>query len=79
VGDISDPQRVNALLWGPIKTTIGETVGEFVDVVRNDNKDKPFGLKKRAGIAKCSLARNGKLKTFFDFSPGISLFTVYTI
>jgi len=34
---ISDEQSTDAILWGPIKTTIGETVGEFVGVVRNQN------------------------------------------
>ncbi len=34
---ISDPQRLDAILWGPIKTTIGRTIGEFVGVVRNQD------------------------------------------
>lgn len=34
---ISDIQRVDAVLWGPIKTTITETIGEFVGVVRNQD------------------------------------------
>jgi len=34
---ISDEERTEALLWGPIRTTIGETVGEFVGVVRNQD------------------------------------------
>lgn len=29
------PERIDAVLWGPIPTTIGETVGEVVGVVRN--------------------------------------------
>jgi len=32
---VSDEERTDAILWGPFKTTIGETVGEFVGVVRN--------------------------------------------
>ena len=32
---VSDEERTDAILWGPVKTTIGETVGEFVGVVRN--------------------------------------------
>jgi hypothetical protein len=35
VVSMSDAARIDAMLWGPIKTTIGETVGEFVGVVRN--------------------------------------------
>ena len=35
VVSVSDELKVEAVLWGPIKTTIGETVGEFVGVVRN--------------------------------------------
>jgi len=35
VVDISPQEKVDAILWGPIRTTIGETVGEFVGVVRN--------------------------------------------
>ena len=37
VEGISDTGRTDAILWGPIKTTIGETVGEFVGVVRNQD------------------------------------------
>ncbi len=29
------PERIDAVLWGPIPTTIGETVGEVVGVVRD--------------------------------------------
>jgi hypothetical protein len=29
------PDRIDAVLWGPILTTIGETIGEVVGVVRN--------------------------------------------
>ena len=32
---VSDEQKIEALIWGPFLTTIGETVGEFVGVVRN--------------------------------------------
>jgi len=32
---VSGTQPIDAILWGPIKTTIHETVGEFVGVVRN--------------------------------------------
>jgi hypothetical protein len=32
---VSDDKRTDAILWGPIKTTIGRPVGEFVGVVRN--------------------------------------------
>jgi hypothetical protein len=39
---VSDEQEVDAILWGPIRTTIGETVGEFVGVVRN--KDYAIGI-----------------------------------
>jgi len=35
VVDVSGQEQVEAILWGPIRTTIGETVGEFVGVVRN--------------------------------------------
>jgi len=34
---VSDEERTDAILWGPIRTTIGETVGEFVGVVRNQD------------------------------------------
>jgi len=34
---VSDDALTDAILWGPFKTTIGETVGEFVGVVRNQN------------------------------------------
>lgn len=34
---VSDKERTDAILWGPIRTTIGETVGEFVGVVRNQD------------------------------------------
>jgi hypothetical protein len=37
VAGISDEERMNVILWGPIKTTIGETIGEFVGVVRNQD------------------------------------------
>ena len=39
---VSDEEKVDAILWGPIRTTIGETVGEFVGVVRN--KDYAIGI-----------------------------------
>lgn len=29
------PEKIDAVLWGPIMTTIGETIGEVVGVVRN--------------------------------------------
>ena len=32
---VSEKQKIEAILWGPFLTTIGETVGEFVGVVRN--------------------------------------------
>lgn len=32
---ISEEGKIEALTWGPIRTNIGETVGEFVGVVRN--------------------------------------------
>ena len=32
---LSNPEEVEAVLWGPVKTTISETIGEFVGVVRN--------------------------------------------
>jgi hypothetical protein len=32
---ISQAQKIEAIVWGPIHTTIRETVGEFVGVVRN--------------------------------------------
>jgi len=34
---ISGSELIDAVLWGPFKTTIGETIGEFVGVVRNQN------------------------------------------
>ncbi len=34
---ISGDQNIEAVLWGPFKTTIRETVGEFVGVVRNQD------------------------------------------
>jgi len=37
VTGVSDEERTDAILWGPIRTTIGETVGEFVGVVRNQD------------------------------------------
>ncbi len=35
VVSVSDDQKIEAILWGPFKTTIDKTVGEFVGVVRN--------------------------------------------
>ncbi len=29
------PERIEAVLWGPIRTTIGETIGEVVGIVRD--------------------------------------------
>jgi len=37
VVSVSDEERMDAILWGPLKTSIGETVGEFVGVVRNQD------------------------------------------
>lgn len=37
VTDLSDEERIDAILWGPVRTTIRETVGEFVGVVRNQD------------------------------------------
>jgi len=34
---VSNEQKVEAIVWGPIHTTIKETVGEFVGVVRNQS------------------------------------------
>ncbi len=34
---ISDEKNIEAIIWGPIHTTIKETVGEFVGVVRNQS------------------------------------------
>ena len=34
---VSHEERTDAILWGPIRTSIGETVGEFVGVVRNQD------------------------------------------
>jgi hypothetical protein len=34
---LSNEAGIDAILWGPIRTTIGETVGEFVGVVRNQD------------------------------------------
>jgi hypothetical protein len=34
------PERVDAVLWGPIHTTIGETVGEVVGVVRRTRRER---------------------------------------
>jgi hypothetical protein len=42
VVDIAHMELVEAILWGPFKTTIGETVGEFVGVVRN--RDYAIGI-----------------------------------
>jgi hypothetical protein len=42
VVELSDEQKVEAILWGPFRTTIGETVGEFVGVVRN--RDYAIGI-----------------------------------
>ncbi|MBL7111006.1 MAG: hypothetical protein ISS19_03605 [Bacteroidales bacterium] len=39
---LNTQEEVGAILWGPIKTTISETVGEFVGVVRN--KDYAIGI-----------------------------------
>lgn len=33
--EAAPPDRIDAVLWGPIRTTIGGTVGEVVGVVRN--------------------------------------------
>jgi len=35
-------EKVDAVLWGPVKTTISETIGEFVGVTRN--KDFAIGI-----------------------------------
>ena len=32
---VARPEKIDAVLWGPITTTIGETVGEVVGVVRD--------------------------------------------
>ncbi len=37
VVSLSDEKLTEAILWGPFKTTISETVGEFVGVVRNQD------------------------------------------
>ena len=29
------PEKIDAVLWGPINTTIGQTIGEVVGVVRD--------------------------------------------
>lgn len=42
VTGLSGDEHIEAILWGPIKTTIGETVGEFVGVVRN--RDYAIGI-----------------------------------
>ncbi len=34
---VSLMKKIDAILWGPSGTTIGETVGEFVGVVRNQD------------------------------------------
>lgn len=36
------PEKIEAVLWGPLNTTIGETIGEVVGVVRD--KDLAVGL-----------------------------------
>ncbi|PWE01137.1 hypothetical protein [Marinilabilia rubra] len=33
---VNNPDSVEALIWGPIKTLISEIIGDFVGVVRND-------------------------------------------
>ncbi len=33
--EVARPDRIDAVLWGPIRTTIGETIGEVVGVVRS--------------------------------------------
>lgn len=33
---VARPEKIDAVLWGPITTTIGETVGEVVGVVRDE-------------------------------------------
>lgn len=35
--NINPAQKVDAILWGPVASTISETVGEIVGVVRNDD------------------------------------------
>ena len=42
VTGLSDEDRIDAVVWGPIRTSIGETVGEFVGVVRN--RDYAIGI-----------------------------------
>ena len=34
---LNGPEEVEAILWGPFKTTISETIGEYVGVVRNQD------------------------------------------
>jgi hypothetical protein len=47
------PEKIDAVLWGPINTTIGETVGEVVGVVR----DRDFAIGLQALNAKTSGGR----------------------
>jgi hypothetical protein len=42
VTGLSDEKPIEAIIWGPIRTTIGETVGEFVGVARN--RDYAIGI-----------------------------------
>jgi len=37
VAAVSYEERMDAILWGPVRTTISETIGEFVGVVRNQD------------------------------------------
>jgi PAS domain-containing protein len=39
---VAHPEKVDAVLWGPIRTTIDETIGEVVGVVRN--RDFAIGI-----------------------------------
>lgn len=34
---VNKPDKIEALIWGPIKTRISKTIGDFVGVVRNDD------------------------------------------
>ena len=39
---VHNSSKVDAIIWGPVKTTIAETIGEFVGVVRN--KEYAIGI-----------------------------------
>jgi hypothetical protein len=80
------PEKIEAILWGPFNTIIGDTIGEVVGVVRN--KDFAIGMRalnsktvggillNEEGVASSSASITGSAASKEDFGSAMQAFSL---